>query len=54
MPETIGGWVVMIVPMVVAASAAISAFVPSVGKIMKVVDAFAFNWNKARNDNGAK
>jgi hypothetical protein len=45
-PESIGTAIVGIVAM----CSAISAFVPSVGKIMKVVDALALNWNKARND----
>lgn len=34
----------------VAACSAISAFVPSIGKAMKVVDFLALNWMKARND----
>jgi len=29
---------------------AVAAFVPSTNRLMKIVDAFAFNWGKARND----
>ena len=34
----------------VAVASAISAAVPSVGKVMKVIDFIALNWGKARND----
>ncbi len=34
----------------VTVASAVSALVPSVGKAMKVVDFFALNWMKARND----
>jgi len=29
---------------------AIATVVPSAGRLMKIVDTFAFNWGKARND----
>ena len=32
----------------------LSTFVKSEGWIMKVIDAFAFNWGKARNDPGSQ
>lgn len=44
----------LLVPAVIAAASAISAFVPSVGKVMRVVDLLALNWGKARNDPGAQ
>lgn len=48
--ETIIDNLHIIVPAIIAVASAISAFVPSVGPIMKIIDGIALNWNKARND----
>jgi uncharacterized protein YccT (UPF0319 family) len=45
-PETIG----LIVTGLIAVCSAISAAVPSVGKVMRFIDFLALNWAKARND----
>jgi len=44
------GWLIRGVPLLVMLCSAIASFVPSTNKLMKVVDAFAFNWHKARNN----
>jgi len=44
----------LIITGVIAVASAVSAFVPSVGKVMTVIDVFALNWNKARNDPSAQ
>lgn len=47
----IWGYVVLAIP---AVASAVSAFVPSSGPIMRIVDFLAFNWLRARNDPGAQ
>ena len=41
-------------PRLVMACGALAAFIPSTGKFMRIVDVFAFNWNKARSDPNAQ
>lgn len=38
------------VPIAVLIASAVSTMVPSTNKVMKVIDAIALNWGKARND----
>ncbi len=53
-PNTIVELLITWLPRLVAACAGLAAFFPSTNKVMVIVDAFAFNWNKARNDPAAQ
>ena len=40
----------LILALVIPVAAGLSAAFPSTNKVMKVIDIFAINWGKARND----
>lgn len=57
MEEQALDWVAIlkvVLALIVPAAGVLSVTFPSVGKVMKVVDLFAFNWGKARNDPGSQ
>ena len=48
--DTIGKIITVWLPRATLICGLISAAVPSVGKVMGLIDIFAVNWGKARND----
>lgn len=52
--DKLGGWISLGIPWLVTICAGLSTIFPSVGKIMKIVDIFAGNWGRARNDAGVQ